>query len=161
MVAGRGTAAVGMTAQRARRTGARPVFSATTAAALLGVCLASAPVPATAQADGGISVDEYHRVFPPAPVDVRAAFEAAAVVVTWSPPTPVARSGRPGYDPEVAAYRVYAVDDAGGRTLLGEVAATTTRFVDDTAGAAGRTYAITAVQRSRQESGLSAAASPH
>lgn len=149
---------MGMTAQRARRTGVGPVVSATTAAALIGVCLASALVPATAQVDGGISVDEYHRVFPPAPVEVRAAFEATAVVVTWSPPPLVARSGQPAYDPAVAAYSVYAVDDAGGRTLLGEVAATTTRFVDDTPGAAGRTYAVTAVQRSGQESGLSESA---
>ncbi len=146
-----------MTAERSRLTGIGPVLPGTAAAALLGVCLVVGLVPATARADGGISVDEYHRVFPPAPVEVRAAVEAAAVVVTWSPP-PVARSGQPAYDPAVVAYRVYAVDEAGGRTLLGELAATTMRFRDKTPGAAGRIYAVTAVQRSGQESGLSASA---
>ncbi len=146
-----------MAAGRSRRAGTWPLLSGTAAAGLLGLGLAAASLTATAQADGGISVDEYHRVFPPAPVGVRAAFEATAVVVTWSPP-PVARSGQPAYDPAVAAYRVYAVDDAGGRTLLGEVAATTTRFRDDTPGAVRRTYAVTAVQRSGQESGLSESA---
>ncbi len=149
---------MGVTTERSRRIRTLPVSAGAVSAALLAVCIALAPAPATAQADGGISVDEYHRVFPPAPVAVRAAIEAAAVVVTWSPPPLVARSGQPAYDPAVAAYRVYAVDEAGGRTLLGEVAATTTRFLDDTPGAAGRTYAVTAVQRSGQESGLSAAA---
>jgi len=134
------------------------LLSGTAAAVLLGLCLVAASLPATAQADGGISVDEYHRIFPPAPVGVRAAFEATAVIVTWSPPPPVARSGQPAYDPAVAAFRVYAVDEAGGRTLLGEVAATTTRFRDDRPGAVRRTYAVTAVQRSGQESGLSESA---
>ena len=129
-----------------------------TAAVLLGVCVATAPVPATAQADGGISVDEYHRNFPPAPVDVQAIVEVAAVVVTWSPPPAMAGSGRPAYDPEVAAYRVYRVDDAGGRTLVGEVGAGTTRFRDAAAIGGRRLYAVTAVQSSGQESGLSTTA---
>ena len=152
-------AVTGERSTRAEQAGRGP-FLPGVAAAVLCVCLAAAAVPAAAQDGGGISVDEYHRVFPPAPVAVRAVREAAAVLVTWSPPPPVAGSGHPAYDPAVAAFRVYAVDAAGGRRLLGEVDATTGRFRDDTPAAAGRTYAVTAVQRSGQESGLSVAASP-
>jgi hypothetical protein len=128
------------------------------AAALSAAGLALAPAPAPAQADGGISVGEYHRVFPPAPVEVRAVREGADVVVSWAPPPVVATGGRLAYDPAVAGYRIYRVDGAGGRTLAGEVDAATMRFRDVAAGAAGHTYAVTAVQRSGQESGLSAAA---
>lgn len=151
-------AVTGERSTRAEQAGRGGPFLPGVAAAMLCVCLAAAAVPAAAQADGGISVDEYHRVFPPAPVGVRAVRDGAAVVVSWSPPPPVAGGGHPAYDPAVAAFRIYAVDEAGGRTLLGEVPATTRHFRDDTPGAAGRTYAVTAVQRSGQESGLSAAA---
>lgn len=143
-----------MTAERSRQPG-RVIVPA--AAALFGVALAAAPLPASAQADGGISVEEYHRVFPPAPVGVRAVAEAGAVVVTWSAPPRVAGTGQPAYDPVIVAYRVYAVDGTGGRTLLGEVPAVTTHFRDESSGAADRSYSVTAVQRSGQESGLSAA----
>lgn len=146
-----------MTAEPARRRGTIGAVLLW-AAALSGAGPALAPAPAAAQGDGGISVGEYHRVFPPAPVGVRAVREGAAVVVSWSPPPKVATDGRPAYDPEVASYRVYRVDGAGGRMLAGEVDAAATRFRDDRPGAADSAYAVTAVQRSGQESGLSGAA---
>lgn len=116
------------------------------------------PEPAVAQGDGGISVGEYHRVFPPAPVDVRAVRDGPAVVVSWSPPPRVATDGPPAYDPAVAGYRIYRVDGAGGRSLAGAVDAAATRFRVEAPGSGRRAYAVTAVQRSGQESGLSAAA---
>lgn len=145
-----------MRAQRSRCPGGgRAVVLGAVTAALAGLALP--PAPAAAQADGGISVGEYHRVFPPAPVAVRAVREGSAVVVTWAPPPQVEMDGQPTYDPAVAAYRVYRVDGAGGRALLGEVEVATTHFRDGRP-RAGHAYAVTAVQRSGQESGLSVSA---
>lgn len=113
------------------------------------------------QDGGGISVEEYLRVFPPAPVDVQAAVEGGAVVVTWSPPAPAATREGLAYDPAIAGYRVYRVDGEGGRTRIGDVDAETTRFRDPSLVSGVRRYAVTAVQRSGQESGLSHAAEAH
>lgn len=143
-------------AKRSRCPGSAVAVALATASALAAAAPASSP--AMAQGEGGISVGEYHRVFPPAPVEVRAVRDGAAVLVTWSPPPAVEPAGQPAYDPAVAAYRIYRVDGAGGQALLGEVAASTTRFRDETPGPGRRAYAVTAVQRSGQESGPSAAA---
>lgn len=129
-------------------------------ALLLGAAMAADLPAASSMAQdtpggGGISVEEYLRVFPPAPVEVRATAEGEAVVLTWTPPAAApAREGL-AYDPEIAGYRIYRVDGAGGQALVAEVGAEVRRFRDDTAGAVGRMYAVTAVQRSGQESGLS------
>jgi hypothetical protein len=127
------------------------MLAAAVAAALL------SGLPAAAQESGGIGVEEYFRVFPPAPSDVRAAVEAGTVVVTWSPPAKVARADL-AYDPAIVAYRIYRVDDAGGRVLLGEVGGEATRFSDPSPPDGARRYAVTAVQRSGHESGLSESA---
>ena len=136
--------------------GARAVGVAALLAAAVAVASPSG-LPAAAQDSGGIGVEEYFRVFPPAPVEVRAAVEAGTVVVTWTPPAPVARAGL-AYDPVVVAYRIYRVDEAGGQALLGEVGGEATRFRDPSPPSSAKRYAVTAVQRSGHESGLSESA---
>lgn len=127
--------------------------------ALAAVLVAGLPVAvygdAAAPAGGGISAQEYQRVFPPAPVDVRAEWRAGVATVTWSPPPAVAPTN--AYDAIVAGYRVYRLGAGGAATLIGETDGTS--FRDPSApGGTTRHYAVTAVQRSGQESGLSAAA---
>lgn len=140
---------------RAGRAGV-VVLAATLSGAVLATALPAAP--AGAQDGGGISVEEYLRVFPPAPANLRAALESDAVVLSWSAPAPATTQKGLAYDPAIAGYRVYRIDDAGGRTLIGEVGAETTRFRDASARTGVRQYAVTTVQRSGHESGLSAAA---
>ena len=69
------------------------------------------------------------------------------------PPAPPA--GKIGYEPEVAAYKVYLVNDLSERRLLGQTTAMS--FKDQSRLRPGelRTYAVTAVQRSGIESGMS------
>ena len=149
----------------ARRTAALPPGAALLAAALLAAALLAAVLPAPASSgtaagsgaapSGGISAEEYARVFPPAPVDVRAAFAGGVVTLRWTPPAPAAPSG--AFDPAVGHYRVFRLGDGGAATLIGETRDT---VFHDRAAPAGtvQRYAVTAVQRSGQESGLSAEA---
>ena len=121
------------------------------------LALAGAVMPARSQSPdtSGISVDRYRRMFPPAPVDVRVAIRDDRPVIFWREP-PAPPPGRIGYDPVVESYRVYRVVDATlARTLLGET--TGRSFVDFSPLLAGgvRHYAVTAVQRSGVESGMS------
>jgi fibronectin type 3 domain-containing protein len=105
-------------------------------------------------AQQGISVDQYRRMFPPAPVNVRVELRQGVATISWDrPPPPPA--GRIGYDPKVAAYNVYRVNDNAERRLLGRTSAMT--FKDRAALKSGevRYYAVTAVQRSGVESGMS------
>jgi hypothetical protein len=120
------------------------------------LALASAVMPARSQSPdtSGISVDRYRRMFPPAPVEVRAEMRNNRPLISWREP-PAPPSGQIGYDPAVESYRVYRVDAALNRTLLGET--TSLSFDDSTPLLAGgvRHYAVTAVQRSGVESGMS------
>jgi hypothetical protein len=113
------------------------------------------PSGGAAPAGGGISVEEYARVFPPAPVGVRAEMRAGVATVTWSPPRAAAPTR--AYDPAVVGYRVYRLGAGGSTALIGETAETTFRDRRAPGGTTQR-YAVTAVQRSGHESGLSAAA---
>jgi hypothetical protein len=113
------------------------------------------PSGGAAQAGGGISVEEYQRVFPPAPVAVRAEMRAGVATVTWSPPPAVAPTR--AYDPTVGSYRVYRIGAGGSAVLIGETVETAFRDPRAPGGTTQR-YAVTAVQRSGQESGLSEAA---
>ena len=113
-------------------------------------------VPAVAPAQppqGGISVEQYRRMFPPAPRNVRAELRSGKASISWdAPPDPP--SGRVGYDPEVAAYNIYLVGENLERRRLGQTKARS--FTDPETLQPGeiRHYTVTAVQRSGVESGM-------
>ncbi len=103
---------------------------------------------------GGISVDQYRRMFPPAPQNVRVELRDGKAVISWdAPPNPP--SGRIGYDPEVAAYNVYAVQENLERRRLGQTKSTAFRDSRILSPGIRQNYAVTAVQRSGVESGMS------
>lgn len=107
-------------------------------------------------AQGGISVDQYRRMFPPAPQNVRAELRAGQATIDWDAP-PAPPPGRIGYDPQVTAYNVYLLvtENPEDRRRLGQT--TTRSFTDPEVLRAGqvRHYAVTAIQRSGVESGMS------
>lgn len=106
------------------------------------------------RAQQGISTDQYRRMFPPAPTNVRVALREGAATISWDrPPPPPA--GRIGYDPEVAAYNVYLVNEYSERRLLGRTTLTSFRDPARLSSDEVRQYAISAVQRSGVESGMS------
>jgi hypothetical protein len=112
------------------------------------------PPPAFAQNQGGISAEEYHRFRPPVPIAVQAEAREGQATIRWRPPPPPGPTVRPSYDPAIALYRVYRVASDQSATLIGETPSTS---FTDTAAPRGTTqrYAVTAVQRSGQESGRS------
>lgn len=111
--------------------------------------------PAPAQpAQSGISVDQYRRMFPPGPQNVRAVLRGGKATISWDAP-PAPPPGRIGYDPEIAVYNVYLVAENLERRRLGQTNGRS--FTDSKTPRPGqvRHYAVTAVQRSGVESGLS------
>jgi len=103
---------------------------------------------------GGITFEEHRRLFPPAPVAVRAELRGGKAIVSWDKPRAADPSEKLAYDPAIDRYRVYRVGPGHNMTLIGETRATS--FEDQTA-PAGTTqrYAVTTVQRSGHESGPS------
>ena len=122
--------------------------------AVIGASVSSSGSVERARGQAGISIDQYRRMFPPAPGNVRVELREGAAAISWDrPPAPPA--GKIGYEPEVAAYKVYLVNDLSERRLLGQT--TGMSFKDQSRLRPGelRTYAVTAVQRSGIESGMS------
>jgi fibronectin type 3 domain-containing protein len=124
-----------------------------TVAVPVSAALSLMPAPSGAQPQGGISVDQYRRMFPPAPQNLRAKLQGAQATISWDAP-PEPPPGRIGYDPEVAAYNVYLVGENLERRRLGQTRAR--NFIDPETLGPGevRHYAVTAVQRSGIESGM-------
>lgn len=108
---------------------------------------------APGQDSGGIGHSEYVRTFPPPPVSVHASIADGKPLIVWQAPEHPS-SGELAYDPEIAEYRVYTVRGLAQRTLVGTTATTSYHDVAARSGAT-RDYAVTAVQRSGQESDLS------
>lgn len=103
---------------------------------------------------GGISLEEYLRGFPPAPVNVRAEDIDGRVLVFWEAPPNPGPAADLAYDPAIDSYRVYKLGPGLNRTLIGET--TGTWFIDASPpGGSVHRYAVTAVQRTGQESGAS------
>jgi hypothetical protein len=130
-------------------------FAAMLAAAVT-ACAAHAqnkPSPSP-ESRNGISLDEYHKSFPPLPRGVRAEIRDGKAVVSWDTP-PAPPPGKIGYDPAVARYRVYLLGPDQHRTPIGKT--TGLSFTDPARLRPGSTrrYGVTAVQRSGQESGIS------
>ncbi len=118
------------------------------------VALSLTPATSRAQpAQGGISVDQYRRMFPPAPQNMRAELRGGKATISWDAP-PAPPPGRTGYDPAVGAYNVYLVGENLERRRLGQTRARS--FTDPKTLRPGevRHYAVTAVQRSGVESGM-------
>jgi fibronectin type 3 domain-containing protein len=103
---------------------------------------------------GGMSVDQYRRMFPPAPQNVRIELRDGKATISWDAP-PAPPPGRIGYDPEVGAYNVYVVQENLERRRLGQTRSMTFRDPEIPGPGARRRYAVTAVQRSGVESGMS------
>lgn len=124
------------------------------AAVVLAAMLSAWPGGTASGQDTGISQEEHLAVFPAAPVLVRAVAIDGGVMIFWEPP-PAPPAGRTlAYDPAIERFRVYSIGPGRDRTLIGETAGTW--FIDETAPAGStRLYAVTAVQRSGQESGPS------
>lgn len=102
---------------------------------------------------GGISAEEYHSVFPPAPVDVRIERRGGRAFLVWSPPPAGVTNRRLAYDPVVRGYKVFRLRADGGETLVGETESL--RFPLPTSIGASARFGVRAVQRSGRESGLS------
>ncbi len=122
---------------------------------LMAALIASmAPSLAHAQAagQGGINVDQYRRMFPPAPQNLRAELRGGKATIGWDAP-PAPPPGRVGYDPAVAAYNVYLVGENLERRRLGQTRARSLPTRTLRPGEV-RHYAVTAVQRSGVESGM-------
>jgi fibronectin type 3 domain-containing protein len=111
-------------------------------------------------APGGISVDRYRRMFPPAPQNLRVVVRDGKATISWDAP-PAPPSGHIGYDPVVVAYNVYLVqENLEQRRRLGQTRSTTFRDSETVGPGSRRSYAVTAVQRSGIESGMSAVVGP-
>ena len=126
--------------------------------AALAVGLAAAPTDGRAQqGQNELSLEQHYRLFPPPPVGVTAEIRDGKVVVSWQKPDPPP-SGKIGYDPTVVRYQVYRLGKDEHRTLVGKSTGTT--FTDPARLRPGTTrrYGVTAVQRSGEESGMSAEA---
>lgn len=112
-------------------------------------------VPACAQqSQDGLSLDEYYRFSPPHPEAVAAEIRNGRVVISWQRPN-APPPGKIGYDPVVVRYKVYRIGENERRTLIGETAGMS--FTDPAPLQPGaRRYGVTAIQRSGDESGMSA-----
>jgi hypothetical protein len=105
-------------------------------------------------AQGGISADEYYSMAPPPPVAVRIELANGAPVIHWRAPVPPPSVRKPGYDPTVTAYRVYWLRGPLDEVLIGETQQM--QFTDKHAAPGTlKRYAVSAVQRSGQESSAS------
>lgn len=150
-----GAARRGGTGRRGDAVAGRALWAATGAA--LAAAVAAGPASAQMAPPGGtepgISFEEYRRLFPPAPVEVRAAVRGGLAVVSWKPPPAPDPSVRLGYDPVVARYRIYRLGSDEQRTLIGETEGL--EFADPVPPDGARRYVVTAVQRSGLESAAS------
>ncbi|GEM_PF-2055926 len=107
--------------------------------------------PAFAQ---GISAEEYHLGIPPPPIVQPARLFDDKTLLRWQAPHQFKLRQKPGYDPKVDFYRVYRVGRNFEKTLIGH---TQELFflIATPPGTGAAHYAITAVQKSGQESPLS------
>ena len=103
---------------------------------------------------GGISLEEQLRLYPPQPLAVMAVRSGDRAVISWQTPADPRWAAPLGYDPEIETYRVYRIGPGQRRTIVGETRATSLG-VDLPDGGKPRRYAVTAVQRSGQESPMS------
>ena len=102
----------------------------------------------------GISQEEYHQSTPPPPVVQEARCFDDRILLKWKAPPQIGVPRKTGYDPEVAFYRVYRIERNHKPVLIGR---TEDRFflLRMPANPGKFSYAISAVQRSGQESPLS------
>jgi hypothetical protein len=129
----------------------RPTGKAWLACALALLPVAMPPSRAQPQGQGGISFEEYRRVFPPPPAAVRAKRRDGTVTLSWEKPASANPSGQLAYDPVVVRYRVYRLGPGHEMTLIGETRGTSLAIAAPPPGTTGR-YVVTAVQRSGHES---------
>ncbi|MEJ8572450.1 hypothetical protein [Microbaculum marinum] len=99
---------------------------------------------------GGISYGEYVRTFPAMPAAVRVDLDNGKPLICWEAPDHPP-PGELAYDPVIAGYRVYSLAGTGRQVRLGETATTCFHDTEAPSGTIRR-YAVTAVQRSGQES---------
>lgn len=102
------------------------------------------PDPARAQ---GMSVDEYERMFAPAPQRVSARMRGGTAMVAWSA-APAPPKGRLAYDRALSHYRVYRLV-GGDRRVIGETRSTS--FADRAPPPGPVRYVVTAIRGSGQE----------
>jgi len=129
------------------------------ARAVIGAFMALLVVAAASAGAQGISEEEEYLGIPPPPVIRPARAIDDMVVLQWEPPRRIRLSQEPGYDPEVAWYRVYRIERGRDPTfpnaaLVGQTIELFFLVHKPPSGGRDR-YAITAVQKSGQESPLS------
>jgi hypothetical protein len=107
---------------------------------------------APASLASGITWEEQQRLMPAAPQRPSVVHGGQQSRICWErPPKPTVRID--AYDPAVAFFRVYRVDEHGSRIPIGET--TELCFIDQESGATTGRYVVTAVTRSGHESDIS------
>jgi len=127
--------------------------------ALAGAVIALFVIAAANAGAQGISEEEEYLGIPPPPIIRPATVIGDMIVLRWDPPRHIRLSQAPGYDPEVAWYRVYRIKRGRDPTLPNATLVGQTIelfFLVHTPPSGDRErYAVTAVQKSGQESPLS------
>ena len=108
----------------------------------------------TAGDERGLTLEEYLRVNPPAPVNLEAHACQNSIRLKWAPPPKVKLKAKRAYDPSVDYYVIYRKD---GTMPFQRLASTRKTTYEDKTVIKGNVYiyAVTAMQKDGNESGFS------